>query len=173
MAANAENKLSLSPYTLMNSWLRDGDLNTPIPEACCYPAISQIVILTYFWTSPRFFVYINKLFNCYELFSMPVPDLLKMMKEIVYYTSYKQPYIAKGAKDVQNKLHPILKSKFPYYRNEEISMIIEKIDSDEKLQSVIYEQFDIRQPKKYKTNKKEFEKKKSEILSKDDLLNSI
>ena len=52
-------------------------------------------------------------------------------------------------------------------------MIIEKIDKDENLQSIIYEQFDIRHPKKYKTNKKEFEKKKSEILSKDDLLNSL
>lgn len=167
-----EKKVTLSPYMIMNSWLKDGSLKTPVPDECCYPAISPVVLLTYFWASPKYFVFINKHFNNFDLFSLPVPEILKFIKEIVYYTSYKQPYTPRTPKDIQNKLQPILKSKFPYYRNEEISMIIEKIDEDKKLQDVIYEQFNIRLPKKTASSKKEF-KKKSEILSKNDLLNSL
>jgi len=171
--SDIEKKMTASPYMLLNSWLRDGSLTTPIPEECTNGSIPQLMILNYFQSSPKYFVTINKFFNNFDLFSLNIQDVLRLMKEIVYYTSYKPPFVPKAAKDIENKLCGILKEKYPYYRKEEISMIVEYIDKHEDIQEVIYEQFGIRNVKAKKSNKTEYNKKMKSVISAQSLLESL
>lgn len=172
-AVAIENKVTVSPYQILNAWIRDGQLNSPIPEELLNGAINQSVILYYFVSSPKFFVYINKTFNNFSIFSLNLSDILKLMKEIVYYTSYRPPYTPKAAKDVQTKLYELLKSKYPYYKNEEIRMIVDFIDNNDDIKDDVYEHFGLRLPKTKKNTKTEFKKKMAQIVTKDDLLNSL
>lgn len=173
MASNVEKKVTVSPYMMLNSWLRDGSLTTPIPEECLNGSIPQLMILNYFQSSPKYFVTINKLFNNFNLFALNIQDILRLMKELVYYTSYKPPFIPKAAKDIENKLCGILRDKFPYFRKEEISMVVSYIDKNPEIQEVIYEQFGIRNVKAKKSNKTEYNKKMKSVMSAQSLLESL
>lgn len=171
--ADNEKKITVSPYMLLNSWLRDGSLDTPIPEECTNGSIPQLMILNYFQSSPKYFITINKVFNNFDLFALKIHDVLRLMKQIVYYTSYKPPYTPKAAKDIENKLCGILKKKYPYYRKEEIAMVVEYIDKNPDIQDVIYEQFGIRNIKAKKSNKTEYNKKMKSVMSAQSLLESL
>lgn len=170
---SSENKVTFSPYMLLNAWMRDGNLKSPLPkdiEDC--KAFSQTYLLYYFVGSPKLFIYINKVFNNFNLFSIPVIDILKLMKQIVYYTGFRQQFVQSTKKD-ENKLCELLKKKFPYYKDQEISMVVDMIDQDDEIQSMIYENFGLRSPSKRKSNSKEFKTKLKNILSRENMLNDL
>lgn len=168
-----ENKTSFSPYMLLNAWMRDGNLKSNLPkdiEDC--KAFNQSILLYYFITSPKLMIWINNNFNNFGLFSIPVRNILDMMKVIVHHTGFRQQYVASTKKE-ENKLCDLLKKKFPYYKSEEISMVVDMIDSDDDMQSMVYENFGIRNPSKKKCNVKDFNKKLNSILSKESMLNDL
>ena len=170
---NNENKSSISPYMLLNAWIRDGNLKSPLPKDIeDGKQFGPHFILYYFVSSPELFRFINKTFNNYNLWSLNTIDVLKTIKEIVYYTGFRQPFI-QSVKKEENKLVDIIKEKYPYYKREEISMVVDIIDADEELQATIYENFNLRPPTKKKSNKKDFKEKLSKILSKESLFNDL
>lgn len=170
-----ENKVSVPPYMLLYSWFRDGSLTTPIPEPCLQSGvIPQTIILNHFVESPKYFVTINKIFNTFYLFSLNIKDILKLMKQLIYYTSYYKPKSQpKAAKAVENKLCKLLREKYPFYRKEEISMIVEYVDKHQDIQDAIYEQFGLRSTRAKKSNKTEYKKKMNSIVSAQSLLESL
>jgi len=172
---DGENKATLSPFALVSNWFHDGSLTTEVPkELMDSKAISPMFILYYFQSSPQYFVFINKLFNNFNITTMKTVDILKMMKEIIVSTGFKQPWNRKAEKsNNNNKLCGILKKKYPYYRNEEISMCVDYIDSHDEIKEFIYEMVGLRNISKKKMTKKEFKEKMSNIISKESLLNSI
>lgn len=173
VGSSSENKSTFSPYALFNAWVRDGRTDSPLPkelqENC---PITQMFILYYFVTNPKIFIWINKNFNNYDLLVLPQIDIFKIIKQIVQKTGIKQSYVPKFKKE-KNQLCDILKKRFPYYKPEEISMAVDIIDDNEELQSTVYENFDIRVPKKTKTKKNEFNEKMTAILSKESMLNDL
>lgn len=173
LESTGENKATFSPYALLNAWIRDGRTDSPLPkdlqENC---PITQMFILYYFVSNPKIFIWINKNFNNYNLLSLPVFDVFKVIKQIVQRTGSKQSYVPKFKKE-KNQLCDILKKKYPYYKTQEISMAVDIIDNDEELQSAVYENFDIRAPRKLKTKKNEFSDKMKTILSKESLFNDL
>lgn len=170
---NGENKTTFSPYMLLNAWFRDGNMNSPLPkdiEDC--KAFNQSLILYYFVTSPKLFIFINKNYNNFSLFNVPTIDILKTMKEIIRFTGFKQQYTATAKKE-SNQLSELLWRKYPHFKKDEIMMAIDIIDNDEEMRDIVYENYGIRNPKKLKSNAKEFKKKMSTILSKESLLNDL
>lgn len=174
-SSKEEKKVTVSPYMMMYSWLRDGSLDTPIPEICLQPgAIPQILLLNHFEASPKYFVTINKIFNTPWIFALRIKDILKLMKQLIYYTSYyKSKTASKAPKVVENKLCKLLRDKYPYYRKEEISMIVDYIDKHSDIQETIYEQFDLRTTKAKKIAKSEYRKKMDNVVSAQSLLDDL
>ena len=164
-------EVKLSPFTIMDNWFKDGRLDTPVPEDACH--LPQTLILNHFSQFPQAFVFINKLYNNFSLFSVPMRDILKTMKEILHYTRFRQVFVKKDPKPIENKLFTILKSKYPYYKNEEISMVVDYIDSNDEIKESVYESLHLREAEKKKITKKEFKEKMSSIVTKESVLDSI
>lgn len=169
-----ENKTTISPYMLLNAWFRDGNLKSKLPkeiEDCS--AFNQVILLYYFVTNPQISIWINNNFNNFDLFSIPVRDILNMMKVIIYCTGFRQQHYIERTKKDENVLCDLLKKKFPYYKSEEITMVVDMIDSDADVQSMVYENFGIRAVTKRKNNSKDFSKKLNGILSRETMLNDL
>lgn len=166
----------LSSYQILNNWLKDGNLKSDYPKELENDrSISQIIFLNYFRSSQKYFPFINKIFNNYDVFSIPVKELFYLLKEMLYFTGYRQPFIQKSKKAEDNKLVGILKDKYPFLKKEEIYMLVDIIDRMED-KDVIYEMYGLYQIKSKRftqKEKKEQQEKINSIINKDDLLDSL
>jgi hypothetical protein len=104
-----------------------------------------------------------------------IKDIMKTMKEIVHYTRYSY-FSKKKVQPKENGLVDILKKRFPYYKKEEILMVVDFIDNSED-KDTIYEMFGLNNISKVKKlTKKEIKERQSKInniISKDELLDII
>lgn len=168
--------IKFSPYQILNNWLMDGNLKSSYPKELENDrTINQIFFLRYFQSSQKYFPFINKLFNNYDLFSVPVKELCYLLKEMLYYTGFKQPFVQKAKKSDNNKLIDILRNKYAFLKKEEVVMLVGFIDKMEN-KDVVYEMFGLYQPKAQKLTKKEQKEQKqriNSIINKDDLLDSL
>ena len=164
----------VNAWTSFNSWVGDMDLNSPIPEILLEsPSITNLSLLYQFVQFPLVFIYINNTFNNYHLFELDKACVLKMIKEIVYYTRFRSKSIKSEKKIEDDKLIGILKSKYPYYRREEIYMASEILDKYPELKEDIYEMYGLRALKSKKITKKEFKEKLQSIVTKQSLLEDL
>jgi hypothetical protein len=171
----ADKKTNISPYTILMNWMKDGNLKSSYPkELENSTAISPVYFLSYFLAHPTYFIYINDYFNRYDLFYLDIKDLMKTMKEIIHYTRYSY-FSKKKVPPKENVLVGILQKRFPYYKKEEIIMLVDFIDnSDEK--DTVYEMFGLTTTKAKKLTKKEVKERQNKIdniVSKNDILNLI
>jgi hypothetical protein len=175
MSDNTDKKPSV--WQILNRWLYDGSKDSKMPvELETDKSIGQMNLLYYFRCSPYGLV-ISKLMNNWGLFSLDRVEVLYFLKECVYLSGYKPPFIQKipGKK---NKLYEHLKEKYPYLKLEEINMLVGFVDESEE-KDTIYEMFGIYSPKKKKiteSSKKKTEKTKTAVteeLSLDNLLGNF
>lgn len=171
-----DKKTNISPYTILMNWMKDGNLKSQYPkELVNNSAISNVFFLSYFLSHPTYFIYINDVYNNYGLFYLNVKEVMQTFKEIIHYTGYKN-FSKKKSEPKVNKLFGILKQKYPYFKNEEIHMVIDFIDnSDEK--DVVYEMFGLNNVSRVKKlTKKEIKDRQTKInniISKDDIMNML
>lgn len=155
----------VSPYVIYNNWLKDGNLNSPYPkelEENKY-VITPTIILNHFIQSPKYFIFINNLYNNMNLFYLKVSDIAKTVKEAYYYTRYTSYNSKKKTEAKPNALIDILKQKYPYYKKEEILMVVNIIDNSEE-KDTIYEMFGLKgNVKAKKMTKKEISERKDKI----------
>lgn len=164
----------VNPWTSFNSWIGDMDLNSPIPEILLEsPSINNLTLLYHFVQFPLVFIYINNTFNNYNLLVLDKASVLKMLKEIIYYTRFRPKYMKTEKKVEDDKLIGILKSKYPYFRKEEIYMASEILDKYPQLKEDIYEMYGLRSLKSKKVTKKEFKEKLQSIVTKQSLLEDL
>lgn len=166
----SENKSTVSPITRIMNWVKDGNLKSPFPKDET-KGLSPIFLLTYFLQSPDYFIFINDVFNNYGLFYLSLEDVFTQLKTMYFYTRYSSYSPKKPPKQTENQLIGILKQKYPYFKKEEIVMLVNIIDNSE-FKDVVYEQFGVKSVKAKKTTEKEkknIKKKISDILSKDDI----
>jgi len=164
----APSKKSVSNYTLLNRWLFDGSATTSIPvDVVKDKSIGQSYLLYYFQSS-HYNLYINSIFNNYNLFALNRLEIFSFLKQCISMSGYRPPFIKKAPKKT-NKLVKVLIDKYPFLKREEIFMMIDFIDgSDEK--DSIYEMFGFYKPKKKKVTKaekKRMEKESSEQKNKE------
>ena len=165
-----------SDITVLMNWARDGNMKSEFPKQLAESkSLSPIYMLVHFLTSPRYFIFINNLFNNYNMFLLKNKDVFMMFKEIIHNTGYSS--FSKGkVSQKENPLIKLLKHKFPYYKKEEIMMAVNIIDnSDDK--DIIYEMFGINNVAKVKKMTKkdisERQNKIKNIISSDDVLSMI
>ena len=165
-----------SELTVLMNWVNDGNIKSEFPKVLSESkSLNCVFFLYYFVASPKYFVFINNVFNNYNIFLLKKEDIYKMFKEIVYNTGYRN--FSKGkSSQKENPLIKVLKSKFPYYKKEEIMMAVNIIDNSED-KDVIYEMFNINDIAKVKkmTKKdiKDRQNKIKNIISSDELLSMI
>lgn len=154
----------VSPYTLLDRWLRDGSKDTKLPaDVESDKSISQIYVLYYFRGSPYGLV-MSKLMNNWGITSLDRNELLYFLKECVSLTGFKPPFIQKMPAQ-KNKLTDCFKEKYPFLKKEEISMLIELVDQSEE-KDLYYESFGIYSPKVKKITKaqqKQMAKEKDKV----------
>lgn len=164
----------VNAWTSFNSWIGDMDLNSPIPEILLEsPSITNLTLLYHFVQFPLVFIYINNTFNNCNLILLDKASVLKMIKEIIYYTRFRPKYMKIEKKVEDDKLIGILKSKYPYFRKEEIYMASEILDKYPELKEDIYEMYGLRSLKSKKVTKKEFKEKLQSIVTKQSLLEDL
>jgi hypothetical protein len=148
---------SLSPWTIFERWLTSDD-KQPVPSSVVESKkVIQTVILYRFQYSP-YIIYLNNMFNNYSLYQMPVEDVYKLTKQCVKLSGFKSAYVSKEGSEIDNtKFLKLLKRKFYYLKDYEVSLLIKYIDiSDDK--DAIYESFGLYTSKKTKTTSDEKKK---------------
>jgi len=141
----------LSPYQILNKWLYDKDPDSKIPqEVIESKAIGSQYILYFFQSSP-YISWFSKLFNNYNVFQVPIEDILKCMKSILLRVNFKPRYIKKN-KSVESPLYKCLKIRYPFLKKYEMIMLLDLIESGED-RDTIYEMFGLKKPKKLKAKK--------------------
>ena len=149
MTVSKENKIS--PYALLNRWLYDGSVETKIPkEVIEANEIGSQYIIWYFKNS-IYNIYINKHFNNFDVYQLDKETSLTFLKKTILSCGFKPQFMPKQ-KTTTSKIAKILKSKYPFYKKDDINLLVSLIDvSEEKDQ--IYETLGLFAPKKKKTTK--------------------
>jgi hypothetical protein len=150
-----------SPYTILNKWLNDKSKFTPIPqEILDCKEIGPQYLLYYFQSSPTI-LYLSDVFNNFNIYQMELEDVLKMMKDICLRISFRPRYIPMGRDKLAN-ISKKLKKQYPYLKNYEIGILVNKIDTLPERDD-IYESFGLLDTKKKKTSKENKEALKENI----------
>lgn len=164
-----------SPYQILGKWLNDKSKLSPIPKELEEDkTIGPQYILYYFQTSP-YILFLNDLFNNFDIYQMDRIDSFKMIKDICLKTSFKQKYI-NNSKEKDTQLNKSLAKQYPHLKKYEVGYLGRVIDTlDNK--DTIYETLGLTKPKKQKINVKENkikkEKPKTENYSFDNLMSNF
>lgn len=175
---NEENK-PVDYYLIFNNWLNDGNLKSEFPkelDSAGYRFSAQTVLLNQFRMSQKYFPFINNTFNNYYSVNIPARNICLMLKEMIHFGGKIRGYVSKIKLPKDNELIKILKKRYPFFKKEEIKMLVDIIDKSEEKETY-YDMFGLREIKKAKKFKKdEREKQKARIksiISKDDLIDSL
>ena len=138
-----------SIWQRLNSWLYDGSASSCIPvEVRDSKEIGPQYIIWFFKDS-SYNIYINSVFNNYDVYKLDKNECLKFLKQCVLKTGFRPRFIPKQ-RDPESKISKILKLKYPYFKKNDIELLVSIIDkSDEKDQ--IYETLGLYNPKKTKS----------------------
>jgi len=149
-------ELKISPYRILSNWLNDGSRLTQFPqELIDDKSIGQNFLLYFFQQSPYGLV-ISKLFNNFGLYLLDRIEVFKFIKDSVLLSGYRQKYIERGKKRSE-KFEKLLKLKFPFLKNYELSLLVGFIDKSDEKES-IYQMFGIYDVKKKKVTKADLKK---------------
>lgn len=155
---NVTDDKKISPYTLLSRWFFDGSRTTLLPkEVIDSKVISQLYLLYYFQSSP-YILYLSKHFNNYNIFQIPVEEILYFMKECILLTGYKPPFVQR-IKNTKSEIVECLREKYSDLKKEDIHMLVKIIDESPEKDSV-YEMFGIYRPKVKKLTKQEKDENK-------------
>jgi len=149
-------ELKISPYRILSNWLNDGSRLTQFPqELIDDKSIGQNFLLYFFQQSPYGLV-ISKLFNNFGLYLLDRVEVFKFIKDSVLLSGYRQKYIERGEKRSE-KFEKLLKLKFHFLKNYELSLLVGFIDKSDEKES-IYQMFGIYDVKKKKVTKADLKK---------------
>lgn len=149
MSVEKGNKVS--PYQLLNRWLHDGSSETKIPkEVIEGREIGPQYILWYFKNS-IYNVYINKHFNNFNIYQLDKQSSLIFLKRAILLCGFKPQFMPRQ-KGTTSKIAKILKLRYPYYKKDDINLLVKLIDESEE-KDQIYETLGLFNPKKKKTTK--------------------
>lgn len=154
------------PWKTFYNWLFDGSRNTPIPSPKFDPEgkvlvpdilkynspISHTYVISRFTKHGPLNYYLNKYFNNMNLRYLDKEELFYFIKKCVLdfkVTKNDMRYVAYKPKE---KLFDKLRERFPHYKNSDITLMAEIIESSEE-RDAIYQAFGIEVPKKQKVKK--------------------
>lgn len=149
-------ELKISPYRILSNWLNDGSRLTQFPQELVDDKSIGQNFLLYFFQQSSYGLVISKLFNNFGLYLLDRVEVFKFIKDSVLLSGYRQKYIERGEKKSE-KFEKLLKLKFPFLKNYELSLLVEAIDKSDEKES-IYQMFGIYDVKKKKVTKADLKK---------------
>jgi len=161
----------VSPYTILNRWLYDGNYKSEIPVSLCEKSSMPQTMLLYHFISDKYLIHINKIYNNFNLWAMKLPDVFRFLKHTVKLSGFKPPYTKMYKNKSDTMIFKILRLKFPFLKKYETLMLIDEIDkSDDK--NAIYEGFGLKKPIKRKNKTKVKQEKKKMVQKKESIKDS-
>lgn len=154
----------VSAYTVLSNWLYDGSAVSKIPKSVIDANEIGSQYLLWYFKNSIYNVYINKHFNNFDIYKLDKEASLKLLKESILSTGFRPKYTPKQ-KNTTSKIFGILKKRYPYFKSDDIKLLITIIDNSEE-KDQIYETLGLYNPKKKKTNaqdRKQFKKTIEEI----------
>jgi hypothetical protein len=143
----------ISPYTLLNRWLYDGSNKTEMDESLREDKSIGPQYLLYYFKDSVYNLTINRIFNNYNIYKLDRLEILKFLKQCVLKTGYKPTFLPRY-NDNESKISKLLKQRFPYYKKDDINLLVDYIDKSDQKDS-IYETLGLYNPRKIKTKKKD------------------
>ncbi len=163
------NKVSI--WNILNKWLYDGSYTSEFPKQLIDDKIIGPQYLLYYFKDSVYNLWINEHFNNYGIFQLNKVEILKFIKECILECGYRPKIMPKIRSD-KSKIFKILKKRYPYFKNDDVDLLVEKIDcSAEK--DRIYETLGLYKGKKEKTKKDKKPTKEKEITINLEKTNSI
>ena len=157
----------VSIWTLLNRWLYDGSKSSPMPKELIEDKTIGPQYILYYFRNSIYNLWINEHFNNYDVYQLDRIGVLKFLKQCILDTGYK-PKIFPRYKTQQTKIGKVLKKKYPYFKTDDIDLLVKKIDLSADKDRV-YETLGLYNPKKKKTTKTkkaEIEGRKKEKITK-------
>jgi len=141
----------VSPYQILNKWLYDGSSTSIIPKEILEGNIIGPQYILWYFKNSIYNIYINKHFNNFDIYKLDKKIALQFLKKAIIDTGFKPKFIPKQ-KHISTKISKLLKNKYPYFKSDDINLLVSIIDKSEE-KDQIYETFGLYQPKKKKTTK--------------------
>jgi len=117
-----------SPYTLLNNWIYDGKADSKVPNEVLTGYLPDAKYLLFFFRGSKYLVYLNKIFNNFNIYQLDKEEVFIMLKDIVRRTKFR-PGFYKIASKTKIKLIEVLRKKFPTLKISEINLLANKIDT--------------------------------------------
>lgn len=159
--------MALSPYKILNIWLFDGTIKTPIPKPKydkegkeIYPdilnynsPITHTNIIRMFLRNGKLNHYLNKYFNNINLRYILKNELLIFIKKAIIDFRVKQKDIVYFPYRHKAKLFEKLKKKIPVLKNDDILLLCNIIEKSQE-KDTIYHTLGLEKPKAIKIKKR-------------------
>lgn len=151
------------PFQIFMGWLFDGNPNSPIPEPDPDNGIIDILkynspithtyIISLFMKCGSFNYYLNEHFNNINLRYIDKSELFYFIKKQVYERNIKRYQLYYIKRTRKSKLFDIIRERMLYLKNDDISLICDRIDSSEEKEK-IYTSLGIEKPKRERVKNK-------------------
>jgi hypothetical protein len=165
-------KQIISPYTVFNNWLFDGNPKSKIPQGDGIPdllkynsPINAQYMISMFLNQGKLNHFLNEYFNNIGLYYLDREELMKFIKKCVIDFKIQKKNLAYTYRTKNNKLFDVLRRKIPIMKKHDTSLLCEIIDKSEEKENIYYS-LGLDKPetiKKQKGLKKETKKEKETV----------
>lgn len=152
----------MNEYKTFMSWIFDGNINSSIPQPdpeCGTPdilkynsPITHTYLISLFTKCGKLNHYLNKYMNNINLRYIDKKELMFYIKKCVIENKIKRYQLHYFIYKRKDKLFNLIRTKIPYLKNEDITMICDIINKSDEKES-IYRSLGLEKTKKYKVKK--------------------
>lgn len=171
------------PFRTFNTWLWDGNINTPIPQpktkddgTVVTPdimkynsPITHTYVISLFLRNGPLNKYLNQYFNNMGVRYLDKEDLFKFIKKCVIDFGIRKNETVFYQYRKETQIYSKLRSKLPFLKNNDIVLLAEIIEKSSD-KDAIYQSLDLEAPKKQKIKLTKKKAEKAEKTSLKDFL---
>ena len=166
----------ISPYTLFQNWLFDGNPKSDIPKGDGIPdllkynsPINSKFMISMFLNQGKLNHFLNEYFNNIGLYYLDKEELMKFMKKCVIDFKIQRKSLPYTSRSKNNKLFDTLRRKIPIMKKHDISLLCDIIDNSKEKEEVYYS-LGLEKPETIKKQKGLKKQTKKEIETVDEFL---
>ena len=166
----------ISPYTLFQNWLFDGNPKSDIPKGDGIPdllkynsPINSKFMISMFLNQGKLNHFLNEYFNNIGLYYLDKEELMKFMKKCVIDFKIQRKSLPYTSRSKNNKLFDTLRRKIPIMKKHDISLLCDIIDNGKEKEDIYYS-LGLEKPETIKKQKGLKKQTKKEIETVDEFL---
>lgn len=136
---------TISPYTVFNNWLFDGNIKSNLPKGKDIPdllnyksPINHLYMISMFLNQGKLNHFLNEYFNNIGLYYLDKEELMKFIKKCIIDFKIQKRNLPYFTRQKNNKLFNILRKKIPYMKNHDIVLLCDLIDNSKEKNEIYY-----------------------------------